>query len=1203
MKSKLILSGILLFILLISESIAFQPGKLPFGIQNLNGVSDTTIINLRDDLGFNMAWMCGGGNGLTSLSEIQRVHNLGFDVIPYMMDSSHPDAELAFRTYLNGYYMVTEAEDNTSQIRFLQQNGHVDPQDTNWYVAPKASIPYTLLDDLWYDQEDSLYSQRINYKPFIHMKMYPDTSINEDTTIIAWLNIWASHDDWWSWSGCDSNFIPPIWGHTTRHGGRFYRQPIRKSMFLVNNPDTIQLEPFFVPHFWVDTIYFENEDPHYDTTYLDPIVRYPSGGSPILTYQIEVVGCCSLAVDWLKVYNDNGLSIIRGDFDPVFSQYVAETNPATLWQLRDDMRTNQMMLAGHLEDIISQNSQKHGMMKLYEGFIVSPKDLVKIAHPEYFWIDRYILYGGCQWDTCALGGSNTLYYGTTYDYANGDYGLQSLVNQYIVDILDSIKVAIGDSVKLFYIPQIQIQKYVDCPYEIYRRSTDSELRMQVAMALSYKVDGIQFWPYDSEGDLYSRGARVFYGLTDTTGNVYPEVWNQIRDVSKYVQAFDEYLTDSHMIWVQSYTSHQMERSNYLYSIHGWSDSPNPDTGWAQIGEFYNNSSGEKYIMIVNRACSSDDQGTEAPPQHFTLKFNPSALNLTDYVNFTDIADSMRYAGPDTGWVGVPHITYSTNMTGSYIPYTVTLKAGEGKLIKITAADDTISWLGTPNLAYTYQGEIYILGDVNVPSGQTLRVKAPANFIVSNRDSLATGISSRLVEIIANGKLDFRGSDSDSITFAHLMVDISGNWSEIANPDPGDWYGIRDRSSDYDTLTYCSIKYAYNGFRADTNSNALIRHCELANASNNGVYLNFTSTSSVIIDSSYIHGCGAAGIYDYASLLTARDNTIYDVDTYGIYYNKKGGVSLSDIYLTNNHIWQGPGSGTNGIKIEGSVGDVSDPKVILNGNWAKGFSQSGIYLNYCGHIHDIELTGSNIADSNSYYGLYCRYSSPSISGNDDCAQYNSFSFNGIYGLYCVYSSSPKVRNSFFVNNQANLNCASSSLPNLGDGTFWGENVFLLPENSNWDDIKNNLIPLQAISAQGNYWGEYPPDTLEFYPNKTAVNYKSARNLNPCDEPTLFRYDNENAIPSTYSLYQNYPNPFNPSTTIAFDLPEDSWVRLSLYNVLGQRVRTVANSQYSAGSHQVIWDGRNESGGEVSSGVYFYLLETNSFRDAKKMLMIR
>jgi hypothetical protein len=151
------------------------------------------------------------------------------------------------------------------------------------------------------------------------------------------------------------------------------------------------------------------------------------------------------------------------------------------------------------------------------------------------------------------------------------------------------------------------------------------------------------------------------------------------------------------------------------------------------------------------------------------------------------------------------------------------------------------------------------------------------------DSLHSGLDANAVEIIINGKAVFQGTEQDSILFRNLH-----NCDDLADynpPFPGDWYGIRDRSNDYDTIQYCSIKYAYNGFRADTNSNALIRHCEIANASNNGVYLNFTSTSSVIIDSSYIHGCGAAGIYDYASLLTARDNTIYDVDTYGIYYKK------------------------------------------------------------------------------------------------------------------------------------------------------------------------------------------------------------------------------------------------------------------------------------------------------------------------------
>jgi ligand-binding sensor domain-containing protein len=95
----------------------------------------------------------------------------------------------------------------------------------------------------------------------------------------------------------------------------------------------------------------------------------------------------------------------------------------------------------------------------------------------------------------------------------------------------------------------------------------------------------------------------------------------------------------------------------------------------------------------------------------------------------------------------------------------------------------------------------------------------------------------------------------------------------------------------------------------------------------------------------------------------------------------------------------------------------------------------------------------------------------------------------------------------------------------------------------------------------------------------------------------------AVPLGYALSQNYPNPFNPQTMIRYDLPQAGVVRLSVYNVLGQMVRTLVDGQRSAGTYSVIWDGRDGSGREVASGVYFCRLRTKSITLARKMLLLR
>ena len=88
-----------------------------------------------------------------------------------------------------------------------------------------------------------------------------------------------------------------------------------------------------------------------------------------------------------------------------------------------------------------------------------------------------------------------------------------------------------------------------------------------------------------------------------------------------------------------------------------------------------------------------------------------------------------------------------------------------------------------------------------------------------------------------------------------------------------------------------------------------------------------------------------------------------------------------------------------------------------------------------------------------------------------------------------------------------------------------------------------------------------------------------------------------------LAQNFPNPFNPTTTLTFSIKNTSNVTLTIYDVAGRRVRELVNERRERGIHKVVWDGRNDRGEGVSSGVYFYELVAGSFRDTKKMTMLK
>jgi hypothetical protein len=117
----------------------------------------------------------------------------------------------------------------------------------------------------------------------------------------------------------------------------------------------------------------------------------------------------------------------------------------------------------------------------------------------------------------------------------------------------------------------------------------------------------------------------------------------------------------------------------------------------------------------------------------------------------------------------------------------------------------------------------------------------------------------------------------------------------------------------------------------------------------------------------------------------------------------------------------------------------------------------------------------------------------------------------------------------------------------------------------------------------------------------------RALTATDIATLFAdvtsVEQPQVVPATFELSQNFPNPFNPSTVIRYEIATSSRVVLRVLNLLGQEVRTLVNEQRPAGAFEVIWDGSNNLGQQVSSGAYLYRLEAADVVQTRKMLFLR
>jgi hypothetical protein len=154
----------------------------------------------------------------------------------------------------------------------------------------------------------------------------------------------------------------------------------------------------------------------------------------------------------------------------------------------------------------------------------------------------------------------------------------------------------------------------------------------------------------------------------------------------------------------------------------------------------------------------------------------------------------------------------------------------------------------------------------------------------------------------------------------------------------------------------------------------------------------------------------------------------------------------------------------------------------------------------------------------------------------------------------------------------------------------------------DDIKNLLavVGLDRIS-----YSDVVPDLGKNYFYVVTAFDKLHNESNPSNEVSTVSVVVAEAGQQIlkFELYQNYPNPFNFETTIEFEIPFDSWVSVKIYDILGREIKTLVSGFKSAGRHKVIWDGRDEQGGYISSGVYFCRMTAGSFSKTIKIVLTK
>jgi parallel beta-helix repeat protein len=131
----------------------------------------------------------------------------------------------------------------------------------------------------------------------------------------------------------------------------------------------------------------------------------------------------------------------------------------------------------------------------------------------------------------------------------------------------------------------------------------------------------------------------------------------------------------------------------------------------------------------------------------------------------------------------------------------------------------------------------------------------------------------------------------------------------------------------------------------------------------------------------------------------------------------------------------------------------------------------------------------------------------------------------------------------------------------------------------------------------------PDSVYNDPDGTRNDMGAYWGANTLPKPPLVPLKETGSIPDKFTLFQNNPNPFNPVTEISFNLPEAAYVKLEIFNMLGQKINTIIDGYIDAGYQSALWNGKTSEGSTVASGIYFYRLSTDKYVESRKMILLK
>ena len=343
------------------------------------------------------------------------------------------------------------------------------------------------------------------------------------------------------------------------------------------------------------------------------------------------------------------------------------------------------------------------------------------------------------------------------------------------------------------------------------------------------------------------------------------------------------------------------------------------------------------------------------------------------------------------------------------------------------------------------------------------------------------------------------------------------------------------------------------------------------------------------------GSGGGVCVEYSDLTTLNHVILTNntgVSGGGIFVDHNSNVILTNCTITQNTA-DDQGSG---ITMYNSSATFNN--TILWGNNTTNVEQMGINnssltITYSDIEGGWEGEGNIAADP-----LFCNPDSSeyTLTENSPCIGTGENGVNiGALGVGCVDNIAPEVPTGLLVwEADESIELSWNESP---DNDFY---YFILEKST--DSVFADYVSI--LTTNTTYTDtEYELNVIYYY-RIAAVDF--AGNVSGYSEivsAVVLSIEADDLVPDEFTLHQNYPNPFNPVTTLRYDLPENSYVNVTVYDMLGREIRTLVNTTQDAGFKSVIWDATNEYGNPVSAGVYLYKIQAGEFVQTKKMVLLK